>query len=136
VFSLVRDFPDQWYDLNNPADPASRSVTVTLRDVDFPAGVEDISTAAVAVRLSSGANVPNTVIGLHRGTAGGEATATNGIASTRRGNAPSWIPLRGSDPAGEWQLSFGNDAKALFDSGALDDILLVIGWSGQSPAWT
>ncbi len=34
VFSLARDFPDQWYDLNNPSDPSTRSVTITLRDID------------------------------------------------------------------------------------------------------
>lgn len=34
MFSLARDFPDQWYDLNNPSDPSTRSVTITLRDID------------------------------------------------------------------------------------------------------
>jgi hypothetical protein len=135
VFSLARDFPDQWYDLNNPLDPATRSVTITLRDADFPLAIEAITTAALAVRLASSGTVPGTVVSLHRGTAGGQATTTGGIASTRRGNAASWSALYGTTPAGDWQLSFGSDAAALFASGALDDILLIISWTGQAPAW-
>ncbi|MFI9581331.1 hypothetical protein ACIHCQ_05695 [Streptomyces sp. NPDC052236] len=135
VFSLARDFPDQWYDLNNPADPAARSATLALRDVDFPVGIDDLAAAAVAVRLSSDATVPETTISLRHGAAGGTATATNGIASTRRGNATAWTSFLGTSPAGDWQLSFGSEASALFDSGALDDILLVLSWTGQGPAW-
>jgi hypothetical protein len=135
VFSLARDFPDQWYDLNNPADPAARSATLALRDVDFPVGIDDLAAAAVAVRLSSDATVPETTISLRHGAAGGTATATNGMASTRRGNATAWTSFLGTSPAGDWQLSFGSEASALFDSDALDDILLVLSWTGQGPAW-
>jgi hypothetical protein len=136
VFSLSRDFPDQWYDLNNPADPTARSVTITLRDVDFPVGISGLATTAVAVGLSGpGATTPTTV-SLQRGTDGGAATTSNGIASTRRGNAASWAPLYGSSPVGDWQLSFGADAAAQFQPGQLDDIVLVISWTGQSPLWT
>jgi hypothetical protein len=133
VFSLSRDFPDQWYDLNNPADPARRSVTLPLRDVDFPLGIEGLSTAAVAVRLVSDQAVPDTVVNLTQAGTGGDATATNGIASTRRGNASAWLPTIGNSPAGDWQLTVGPDT---FRAGDLDDILLVISWTGQSPAWT
>ncbi|MBK6012829.1 hypothetical protein JHN45_16930 [Streptomyces sp. MBT53] len=136
LFSLARDFPDQWYDLNNPADPKARSVTVPLRDIDFPLGIDSLSTAAIAVHLSSGAEVPDTTVTLTHGQTGGTATTTNGIASTRRGNATAWTPLCGSSPTGTWQLSFGSDAAALFASGALDDIVLVISWTGQAPTWT
>lgn len=45
VFSLARDFPDQWYDLNNPVDPQARPVTIPLRDVDFPIQIGDLVTA-------------------------------------------------------------------------------------------
>ncbi|MFJ4835867.1 hypothetical protein ACIP79_39115 [Streptomyces sp. NPDC088747] len=136
VFSLARDFPDQWYDLNNPADPAARSVTLPLRDVDFPNGIGELTTSAVAVRLSSEVTVPDTVISLSRGATGGTATATNGLAGTRRGNATAWTGFLGTGPAGEWQLGFDAGARALFDSGTLDDILLVVSWKGEAPAWT
>ena len=135
VFSLARDFPDHWYELNNPANPDARSVTITLRDVDFPPTIQDVTTAAIAVRLARTAPVPATVVSLHRGAAGGEATTTDGIASTRRGNAPSWSGLYETTPAGDWRLSFGPDAKPLFGPGGLDDVLLVISWAGQAPVW-
>ena len=75
------------------------------------------------------------MVSLHRGTAGGAATTTGGIASTRRGNAASWSALYGATPAGDWRLSFDASAAALFEAGALDDILLVVSWAGQAPAW-
>jgi hypothetical protein len=136
VFSLARDFPDQWYDLHNPADPNNRPVTIGLRDVDFPIDIEELTTAGVAVQLASRGPVPATAVSLTRGTAGGTATTFGGIASTRRGNAASWSGLYGTTPAGDWQLSFGADAAALFDADALDDIVLIISWTGQKPAWT
>ncbi|MBQ0854883.1 hypothetical protein J8N05_42740 [Streptomyces sp. BH-SS-21] len=136
VFSLARDFPDQWYDLNNPADPAARSITLPLRDVDFPAGIEGLTTAAVTVRLSSGTPVPDTAVSLTRGASGGTATATNGVAGTRRGNATAWNGFLGTGPAGDWRLGFDAGARALFDSGTLDDVLLVVSWKGEAPAWT
>ncbi|MDG4861680.1 hypothetical protein P8605_26435 [Streptomyces sp. T-3] len=135
MFSLARDFPDQWYDLNNPADPATRAVTLALREPDFPLALTDLTTASVAVRLTGKEAVPPTTVSLHRGTAGGEATTDDGIASTRRGNAASWRALNGVTPVGDWRLGFGPEAKALFEAGGLDDILLVVGWRGQGPAW-
>jgi hypothetical protein len=75
------------------------------------------------------------MVTLRRGTAGGAATTTDGIASTRRGNAAAWSALYGTSLTGDWQLTFGNDATALFASGGLDDVLLVISWTGQAPAW-
>lgn len=136
AFSLARDFPDQWYDLNNPADPADRSVTIPLRDIDLPLGIEDMTTAAVAVQLSGAGPVPPTVVTLTRGAAGGPATTTDGIASTRRGNASAWVPLCGTGPSGDWRLSFGPEAAALFTEQVLDDVVFVVSWTGQGPAWT
>lgn len=134
VFSLVRDFPDQWYDLNNPADPAHRDVTLSLRDVDFPITIEELGTGSVGLQLV-GTGLPDTVVTLHHNGIGGDATATGGIASTRRGNAAPWIPLRGTVPVGDWQLGFGAGAGPLFDSGQLEDVLLIVGWTGKAPAW-
>lgn len=134
LFSLAQDFPDAWYDLNNPADPTHRQATLTVRDLDFPLGVANLATAAVAVRLIGQDPVPDTTVTLHRGPDGGDALATGGIASTRRG-AAAWLPLVGPAPSGEWQLGFAPDADALFASGALDDVVLALSWTGRSPAW-
>jgi Tc toxin complex TcA C-terminal TcB-binding domain len=134
VFSLAQDFPDAWYDLNNPADPTHRQVTITLRDLDFPLGIDDLATAAVAIRLAGRDAVPDTSVTLRRGAAGGDALATGGIAGTRRG-AAAWLPLVGPSPTGDWQLGFSADADPLFASGALDDVVLVVSWAGRAPAW-
>jgi hypothetical protein len=40
-----------------------------------------------------------------------------------------------ASPVGDWQLSFSDDARPLFESGDLDDVLLVISWTGQAPTW-
>jgi len=135
VFSLAQDFPDAWYDLNNPADPTQRQVTLSVRELDFPLGVGNLATSAIGLRLSCSQPVPDTIVTLRRGTAGGDATATAGTASTRRGNASAWVPLIGTAPAGDWQLSFAADAEPLFGTGALDDIVLIISWAGRSPVW-
>jgi hypothetical protein len=134
VFSLAQDFPDAWYDLNNPADPSQRQVTMTLREFDFPLGIDSLATAAVAVRLVGRDPLADTTLTLRRGTAGGDALTSAGIASTRRG-AAAWLPLVGPSPTGDWQVGFGADADALFASGALEDVVLVVGWAGHSPAW-
>lgn len=133
IFSLARDFPDQWWALNNPQTPGDRTVTLTLRDVDFPIHLTSVNTAAVGVHLVSGAAVPATVVGVRRGTSGGDATTTNGYASSRLANAPAWTGLVGSSPTGEWQVTVRGDA--LFNGGALQDVLIIIGWTGQAPAW-
>jgi hypothetical protein len=134
VFSLAQDFPDAWYDLNNPPDPTHRQVSLSLREFDFPLGIDNLATAAVAVRLAGQDPLPDTNLTLRRGTVGGDALTAGGIASTRRG-AAAWVPLVGPSPAGDWQLGFTADADPLFASGALEDVVLVVSWAGRSPAW-
>src|SRR5207245_4677387 len=42
------------------------------------------------------------------GIVGGSATSIDGIISTRRGNAGSWMAMIGKSPAGEWELALPN----------------------------
>ena len=137
VFSLARDFPDQWYALNNPAPSATgRVTTVTLRDIDFPPDITSLITAQIAVRLSGAGPFTPIKVTLTRGGNSGVATTdASGIASTRRGGSDWTYQFVGSSPAGDWQLSFDPSADPLFTPGSLDDVLLVIGWTGQAPAW-
>jgi len=134
VFSLARDFPDQWYALNNPDPAVGRAVTLSLTTADFPPNLEGLLTGQIAVQLTGASPVPATVVSLIRGAVGGTATTTDGIAGTRRGNAPAWVPLCGSSPVGDWRLSFSAAADPMFNAG-LTDILLIISWTGQAPAW-
>ena len=54
-FSLTRDFPDQWYTLNNPdpADPTGRQATISLARIDFPINIDPatLATTNVSVQL-------------------------------------------------------------------------------------
>ena len=141
VFSLARDFPDQWYELNNP-DPAAigRATTLTLARNDFPIALQEMLTTQVALGLSVSGITPLQVqVSITRTIGGatiGGAAATDGtgVASTRRG-APAWAPLLGIDPTGSWRISLDTSANPLFTSGQLNDLLLIVSWHGRAPAW-
>lgn len=135
VLSLRDDFPDEWYKLSNPEPPGgARAAVLNLRQVDFPLQLANVVTSAVGVRLVSRSDVPASVVSLQRGAAGGPARTSDGLASTRRG-ARTWDALCGTDPVGSWELSFGSDASSLFENGRVEDVLVVLSWTGQAPAW-
>jgi hypothetical protein len=70
------------------------------------------------------------------GTVGGSATSIDGLISTRSGNAGSWTAMIGKSPAGEWELALPNteEMKNRFKNEEIVDILLVITYSGRTPA--
>ena len=74
---------------------------------------------------------------LTTGTTGGAATPVDGIISTRRGNAGSWMPMIGKSPFGRWELALPNteELKNRFKEEEIQDILFVITYSGRTPAW-
>ncbi|MFF2627073.1 LamG-like jellyroll fold domain-containing protein [Kitasatospora griseola] len=139
MFSLREDFPDLWYALHNPETAGPRGAGLTLARPDFPAQLDQLAVGSVALcvlDLDSSEEIPKMGVTLTRGALGGDAQTYQGVASTRRGNAAAWTALCGQPPAGDWQLAFGPEADELFDSGRLDDILLVVGWIGQAPRWS
>ena len=141
VFSLARDFPDQWYALSNPLPTTNgRGATLELGAADFPAALTDLLTSQVAVRLisSRAAKLPPVPVSVTRTLPGADiggvaTTDENGIASTRR-SAPAWGELLESSPVGRWRLAFDESADPLF-AGELADVLFVASWHAQSPAW-
>jgi hypothetical protein len=68
---------------------------------------------------------------------GGSATPANGIISTRSGNAGSWQPMVGKNPVGDWELAFPDkpEIRDMFSKEDIEDILLVITYSGSTPDW-
>ena len=80
---------------------------------------------------------------------GGAAPMIDGVISTRRGNASLWLPMIGGGPGhdtrtpfGTWELSLrtGNadqdrQIQSWFKDDKIDDILLVISYSGRTPPW-
>lgn len=77
------------------------------------------------------------------GWVGGLATSKNEPISTRKQNAGSWLPMQNNkQPIGTWVLKLPNDTaedvkktKAWFTERQIEDVLLVITFSGETPAW-
>jgi hypothetical protein len=145
-FSLRSQFADQWYDLHNP-EQTSTPMTVrftTLRE-DFPPNIEALKIQHVLLYFvratATSIEVPVSHLRYtaqeEPGTVGGSATSIDGIISTRRGNAGSWTAMIGKSPAGEWELALPNteEMNKRFKTEEIEDILLVITYSGRTPEW-
>jgi hypothetical protein len=69
---------------------------------------------------------------------GGTVSGTSdGLISTRRGNASAWIPLIGKSPAGAWEMTLPNtdEIKNRFRNEEIEDLILVVTYEGRTPAW-
>jgi hypothetical protein len=148
--SLRRDFPDLWYALHNPAPGSTaRRLSLRLDRTDFAPNLDRLAVQQTVVYLvpANGTAAPSGVsVNLTHGTAwidgasvslgGASGDSRDGVISTRRNNGGNWTQIAGQDPAGEWVLEFSQaDSASLFDTGALDDVLLIIGYSGSPPRW-
>jgi hypothetical protein len=141
------DFADAWYDLHNP-DMTTTPMTVAFRieESDFPPNCDDVRIAHVALffarsdRITS-VEVPVSSLALapdgSSGKVGGGGTTNDGLLSTRRGNAGSWMAMIGQSPVGMWELSLPDTAsvRKLFSDEEIDDIVLVITYAGRLPQW-
>lgn len=147
VFSLRDQYADQWYALHNPERAATpMTVKFTLMAQGFPPNVEDLRIQQVffAVVRAQGQmfEIGNTRLTL---TPQGETVAvggtvdgtTDGLISTRRGNASAWVPLIGKSPAGTWELTLPHteEMKNRFKNEEVEDLLLVLTYEGRTPAW-
>ena len=116
----------------------------TVRD-DFPPNLDDLRIDHVVLYFARANGQPFAlpVTSLRftqhgeAGSTGGGATPIDGIISTRRGNAGSWMAMIGKAPMGTWELALPDtlEMRALFKSKAIEDILFVITYSGRMPAW-
>jgi hypothetical protein len=145
-FSFRHQFADQWYDLHNP-DQTSIPMTVSFRTVreDYPPNLDDLRIDHVVLYFARANGQPFAlpVTSLRftpqdeAGSTGGGATPIEGVISTRRGNAGSWMAMIGKAPVGTWELALPNtqEVRALFKGKAIEDILFVITYSGRMPTW-
>ena len=71
------------------------------------------------------------------GSVGGGASSLDGIISTRTGNAGGWMAMLGLSPIGDWVLALPNTEvmRNRFTNGEIKDILLVVTFTGHTPAW-
>lgn len=140
-FSFRNQFADQWYDLNNPnLTSTSMIVNFDTCEADFPPNIDNLKIQHVVLYFVRADDVEIEVPVTHlrftenggTGTVGGGATSIDGVISTRRGNASSWISMIGKSPYGAWELSL---PEKLFSNEEITDILFVITYSGNTPEW-
>ena len=153
-YSFRQDFADAWYDLHNPDQSATPMVVrfATSRD-DFPPNLANLKIQNVLLYVASSSD---NVIDLQDvelkftetggGTVGGAASSSDGVISTRRGNAGAWTAMIGKAPVGQWDLRLPDNAgvRELFSVAPPDELkpvdrvaelLLVITYSGRTPPW-
>lgn len=146
-FSFRQQFPDQWYDLNNPDQSGiPMTVRITTTRGDFLPNVDDLRIRQLVLYLAPARRKPVDVRGARLlfkkegGTTsvGGSADSIDGVISTRRPNGSNWLAITGDQPPiGEWELALPTDErfKKLFRDEEIADILFVITYSGRTPAW-
>jgi hypothetical protein len=147
VVSVRDQFADQWYALHNPGQyDTPMSVTLPLTAQGFPPNtmdprVQHVMLAAVRAegqtfeiadtRLLLTPHGETVAVG---GTVGG---TTDGMISTRRGNASAWTSLIGKSPVGTWELTLPDteELRNRFQREEIADIVLVVTYKAQTPAW-
>jgi hypothetical protein len=152
AYSFKQQFPDAWYELNNPSQsPSPFTVQVQSQLSDFPPHLEKLHIAQLLLYFipadEASFQLQPTLQFAQSGTstsAGGAADALldptappTYVFSTRRGNASAWIPILGQGVAGHWTLSLPNTlaTASIFQKEQIQDILFVITYAGNTPAW-
>ncbi|MDX2032571.1 MAG: neuraminidase-like domain-containing protein [Blastocatellia bacterium] len=141
AFSFRQQFPDAWYDLHNPDQTATPMVVrfQTTRS-DFPPNLDDLRIAHVVLYFSrqSGRSFEVAVEQFsftpqsEAGALGGAANSIDGIISTRRGNATSWLEMIGRTPIGEWELALPDteEFRNRLRDHEIEEVLFVLTYSG------
>lgn len=146
AFSFRQQFADQWYHLHNPVGPSNQPLSVRFetRREDFPSNLENLKVEHVVMYFARQTGITEEVEVAHLhyqenhmgALLGGSASSINGVISTRRGNAGSWMSIMSKDVAGQWELLIEDAwAKSMFENQQLDDILFVITYSARKPEW-
>lgn len=155
-YSFKNSFPDQWYDINNPlGSDTSVNVSFKTSNKDFPVNLKNLKSTDLLMFFvkSDQLNAENAfdadkitlidnlkVNGLDFAQgekvveSNGEATAVNAIISTRSLAGEGWQALKNNDLEGTWTLSINNPGD-LFTKGYITDILFVVTYEGEAPAW-
>jgi len=143
-FSFRFDLADQWYDLHNPDQTGKPMVvTFTTGTADFPPNIKGLKIQQLVLYFSrSEGSTFEAKASLHFTSNNGQAigaaeTSFDGVISTRKGNAPGWLPMRGMTPFGVWELDLSGDQgiRDHLQKDEIEDILFVITYSGLPPTW-
>jgi hypothetical protein len=145
-FSFRQQFPDQWYDLNNP-DQAATPMVVSFKTArgDFLPNIDDLKTQQLTLYFAPNNGQPVEINGARllfqkqgdQSKVGGSADSISGVISTRRANGSNWLPIASNPPIGEWELALPTDetTKNFFRNEQIEDVLFVITYSGRTPEW-
>ncbi len=146
-FSFRQQFPDQWYDLNNPDQtPTPMVVRFKTTRGDFLPNIDDLKIQQLVLYFAPTSGNPIEIRGARllfkkqgdQTPVGGSADSIDGVISTRRANGSKWLPITGNKPpVGEWELTLPPDetTKNFFRNEEIEDILFVITYSGRTPEW-
>ncbi len=148
AYSIRNDFPDIWYDLNNPDGNGSQAeIQFRTERTHFPPNLDkDISVKEILFAVLP--KDDNTEIGgevalnytpdipTSSGAVIGSAILTDRRIHTRlpAGNT-AWGGIRGKRAIGTWKFNLPTELSTLFRNGAVNDILVVITFSGTKPQW-
>lgn len=144
AFGFRSHFPDQWFDLNNPAQSATpMRVGFRLLPEDVPPNLDGprIEHVALLAARRSRAELPIEALRLREagapGATGGPARTVDGLASTRTGSGAAWAGMIGRSPVGEWEMALPDtdDMRQRFAASELRDLFLVISIVGRLPSW-
>jgi hypothetical protein len=148
-FSLRNQFPDVWYELNNPetVDDRRRRMLAALpltRD-DFPPHVEGLAVAHMTLFAARKESLVDELVlpSLRHTTADGQVLeagsvrTVGGVIGTRRPGGASWGVFAGSDPVGAWELQLEDSpqTRSWFEEGLIDDLVLIFTLAGSLPPW-
>jgi hypothetical protein len=147
LFSFREQFSDAWYSLNNPdtvGEPDQQMIAEfsTVRE-DFPSHLQDLEIRDITLLVSRPPEFKEELniklIFNSKGTnswTGGDSQTFNGIASTRR-HAEQWREMRGKSVVGNWKLHLPDNSSVInwFKDGKIEDLILVVTFSGTTRSW-
>ena len=150
AMSFRQQLSDQWFDLHNPeqVEVAKRyRAEFSIERGDFPLNLESPKIAHLVVYFvpKDVDVVKTTLVGLRfvpegapsSAALGGDASSLHGLLSTRSGSASNWQNCAGVEPFGKWTLDLSRDDELqdLLAADKVRDILFVVSYTGQTPAW-
>ena len=148
TFSIRRDFPDLWYELSN-GTKETIEVVIPLSKRAFPPGLRGIKVveASVSIRTTEGIVCKFVAaLAVREGISNPPVQSVRGIVSSRQSGGSTWRAVIDSsgevtDASTDWKFTLSNAADvqpeflAQLHNGKVDDILVIITFSGMRPSW-
>lgn len=143
-FSLRDDFAEAWQEfIDSLQGPIPPTLQFQTGPDSFPPNLSRLRITGITLLVIGDGDTP-VVIDEFRlnsddgpGWTGGPARTDAGVVSTLRPNGTGWLPMIGLTPFGAWELGFHLDESTIarFESGAIQDVILLIAYSAERPPW-